>query len=273
MASRAATGRAIAIILAVVLAAGGAFFVWRYAQQADERAMAGAELVDVFVASGGIPQGMTANTAVQQELIEPDQVPRQNLPPNAVGSLEDISGLAALSPIYPGTILVLPQFGDPTLAVTELDIPEDHVAMSLQVTIPPGVAGHVRTGDQIGIIGHMTVEPQTTTVIGPDGEVIVEAVEPGAGEGPVTTSKFVASNIEVLSVGQLVVSQNEQGEETATQQEGGAVLLTLAVRPPVAEQLTYLTLEGQMYFTLLPDDFELPETGGVTIDNVFELIP
>ena len=267
MASRAATGRAIAVILAVFLALAGGFLVWRYAEQADERAMAGAELVDVFVASGGIPQGMTANTAVSQDLIVADQAPRQNVPPQAVASLEDISGLAASAPIYDGAILVLPQFGDPTLVTSDLDIPPDLVAMSLQVTIPQGVSGHVVAGDEIAIIGHLPIESATTTVIGPDGNVIVEAPAE-EDDALVTQTRFVAGNLEVLSVGRRVIVENDQGEETGELEQTEQVLLTLAVAPADAERLAYLTIEGQMWFTLLPDDFVLPETPGATAETV-----
>lgn len=272
MASRAATGRAIAIVLALVLALVGAFLIWRYVSQADQRAFEGAQMVDVFVATDNIPQGMTANTAVSQDLIEADQLPQANLPPSPVASLQDISGLAATGPIFEGTVLLQPQWGDPTLVTSDLDIPPEMVAMSLQVGVPAGVSGHVIPGDEIAIIGHLTIEAPTTQVIGPDGNVIAQAPAEGEQEA-VSQSRFVASNVEVLSVGQRVIVENQEGEETGEIQQTEQVLLTLALTPEDAERLSFTNFEAAMYFTLLPDDFVMPETSGQTADTLFPQSP
>ncbi len=150
MASRAATGRVIAIVVALALALASAFLIWRYVDEADRRAQEGAQLVDVFVAAGDIPQGMTANTAFSQDLITRDQIPQANVPTSPVADLQDISGLAATGPIFAGQVLVLPAWVDPTLTSSDLDIPPDQVAMSIQVGIPQGVSGYIVPGDQIG---------------------------------------------------------------------------------------------------------------------------
>ena len=272
MASRAATGRAVAIIVALLLALVGAFLIWRYVSTADQRAFEGAELVDVFVAAGGIPQGMTANQAVSQDLVDTSQVPRVNLPPDSVVSLEDISGLAATGPIYTGAVLVSPQWGDPTLITSDLDIPPDRIAMSLQVGIPQGVSGHIVVGDEIGIIGHLTIEPQTAAIIGSDGSIVLEDPDDEGAE-EVSQSRFVASNLEVLSVGRRVIVENQDGENQDEIQQTEQVLLTLAVTPEEAERLSFTNFEGQMYFTLLPDDFVMPETTGQTADTLFQPQP
>lgn len=269
MASRAATGRVVAILVALVLALASAFLIWRYVDQADQRAMSGVQLVDVFVAAGDIPQAMTANTAFSQGLIESSQIPQANLPSSPVADLQDISGLAATGPIFTGQVLVLPAWGDPTLTTSDLDIPPDQVAMSLQVGTPQGVSGFIVPGDQIGIIVHLPVDAPNT-VLGPDGSLVVQE-DPDAAEGAVSESRFIVGNIEVLSVGRrVIVTSDQTGEATDELEQTEQVLITVAVSPEVAEKLSYIAIEGQMYFTLLPKDYVLPETPGRTSTNLFQ---
>ncbi len=53
-----------------------------------------------------------------------------------------------------------------------------------------------------------------------------------------------------------------------------SVLLTVAVTPDEAEQLTFATLAGSLYLTLLPEDEREPvDTAGRTADNLFEDAP
>lgn len=265
MASRAATGRAVAIGVALVLALGAVFLLWRYASQADERAFEGAELVDVFVAAESIPQGLSAQSAVSQQLIDRAQIPRANVPPNPVANLQDIDGLAATAPVYEGQILVLANWGDPTLISNDLDIPPDRVAMSLEVDVPNGVSNHIVQGDRIGVIGHLEYEGASTRITDPDGEPIAEA----ESEGRFVVSQYVVGDVEVLSVGRRVVTTDEAGESSDAIQQTEQVLLTVAVTVEDSERLSFVATEGTMYFTLLPDDFVFPNTTpGATGDNV-----
>lgn len=268
MASRAATGRIIAIVVALGLSLGGAFLLWQYVSGVDQRAQEGATLTNVYVAAGGIPQGMTAQTAVQSNLIESDQVPAANVPEGAITQLEQISGLVATAPILPGEIIQSARFDDPTVASATIEVPPDRVAMSIQVPVPEGVAGYLTPGDRIAIIGHLEVQVGDTPVVSPDGEVLLEA--DGATDQQAPQSRYVASDVQVLGVGQRVIVTDDQGNQGDQVQQSEQVLITVGVSPEDAERLAYMHYQGQMYFTLLPDGLELPDTPGRTADTVFE---
>lgn len=253
---------------ALILSLGGAFLLWRYVAGADQRAQEGAVLTDVYVATGGIPQGMTAQTAVQNDLIVLDQVAADNVPEGAIVQLEQISGLVATAPILPGEVIQVARFGDPTLASATIEVPSDRVGMSIQVDIPEGVAGYLTPGDAIAVIGHLEVALVDTTFVGPDGQVILEAdVE---DDQPTAQSKFIATDVEVLGVGRRVIVTDEAGNEADQVQQTEQVLLTIAVTPEDAERLAYMHYQGEMYFTLLPEGFVMPDTPGRTADSVFE---
>lgn len=266
MASRAATGRAIAIIVGLVLAIVAAFLLWRYVSAADQRAQEGAELVDVFVAIQGIPEGTTAQTAVANQLIELDQVPSVNRPDSAITTLEEIFGLAAIAPIQDGAILQAEMFGDPTIADADFDLVEGQVAISLQVGIPEGVSGFLNQGDRVGVIAHIDAQPATADVVpGPDGGVVAATQQP---EIDITTSKYLTDG-DVLAIGQRVITTDAEGNQADQVDQTGQVLVTLAVTPEAAEQLVFANNEGIMHFTLLPEGGELGDTPGTTYDTLF----
>lgn len=268
MASRVATARTVAIVAGLVLALVAAVLLWRYVRAADQRALEGATIVDVFVATAGIAEGTTTQTAVQQDLIEVDQVPNDVRPPGAVTNIEDLNGLAAAAPIQPGAILQLGMFADPTELATQFrELREGEVAISLQVGIPEGVAGNLSQGDQVAIITHIDAQLATTTVTtGPDGGVIEATEQP---EVSVTTSQYL-TDAEILSVGQRVATTTAEGETAPqNQQDTGSTLVTLAVTLEDAERLVFANNEGIFHFTLLPEGAELGDTPGVTFDSLF----
>lgn len=267
MARLPGAGRTIAIIAALILAGAAVFFIYRYVQDIEDEVRADQELVEVYVASDTIPQGTRAENAIAQNLIEVDELPQGNRPAGAITQLEQISGLAAASDILPGEVIIQARFADPASQAVEFEIPEGLQAISLEVEIPPGVAGFVQPGDGISVIAHIDVPDAVEPVIGPDG-TLVEPAEPvdGAEE---TRSQFIVQGVEVLAVGRRVLVTNEQGEEQDAVTQTESVLATVAVTDQQAEQLVFAINEGSLYFTLLPEDYEPGDTPGRTFDNLF----
>lgn len=252
-------GRAAAIVASLVLAAVATFAIWSYIQGIEDRAMADAEPVEVFVAEQEIPAGITAGQAGEAGLIERSTVPRGNVPDGAIGSLDQISGLVTDAPILPGEVLVRGRWVDPEEAEAGamLEIPEDFEAVSVQVGIPPGVAGFVRPGDQVSLI--VTTETPGDTILQEDGTQIEEAGE--------VSTQYLLQGIQVLSVGQRITT--EEGEEDVSE-DGGNVLLTVALEPEDAERLVFAIENASLYFTLLPEDAEPADTPGRSLDNLFD---
>lgn len=266
MASRAVNGRAVAIIVGLVLALVAAFLIWRYVGAADQRAQVDAELVDVYVATGSIPEGLTAQNANQQGLIEIDEVPTANRPDTAVTNLGDIAGLVSGGTIPAGAFIQTDQWVESTLAGADLDVDEGLVGVSLQVGIPEGLSGYLAPGDDVAIISHIDAQLQTTEVTeGPDGGVITASEVP---EVTVTKSQFVGAG-EVLTIGRRVISQDAEGNQDDSVQQTEQVLATVAVEPAVAERLVFAYNEGLLHFTLLPEGGQLADTNGATFDTLF----
>jgi Flp pilus assembly protein CpaB len=121
------------------------------------------------------------------------------------------------------------------------------------------VAGFVRAGDRVSLVA--TVEPPPTVTVEDDGAV---TEEPGEFR-----SQYLLQGIEVLTVGQLVVTEEgEDGVERPTEQ----VLMTVALEPEDVERAVFAIQnpDAELYFTLLPEDAEPAETPGRTLADLFE---
>ncbi len=251
-------GRVIAIVLAIVLAGFATYAIYTYVQGLEQRAFEDAELVEVFIAQEEIPAGMSASAAGEAGLIERGSIPQRNVPDGAITSLDQIDGLVADAPVLANEVLSRGRWADPDEVDTaRLDIPEDFEAISVQVSIPPGVAGFIEAGDQVSLIA--TTEAPVETEIEEDGTVI----EPE----PEFRTQYLLQDIQVLAAGQRVVT--EEGEQDVQESEG-QVLLTLALEPDDAERLVLAIETARIYFTLLPEDAEPQDTPGRTLDDLFD---
>jgi pilus assembly protein CpaB len=249
-----AAGKTLAAILAIALAAAATVAIYLYIQGVEQRAFEDAELVEVFVAQGPIESGTTAEQASEAGLITQDTAPRVNVPDGAVTRLDQIEGLFAVERILTGEIILLDRWGATEEVAIEFEIPEGSEAISVEVAIPPGVAGFVRTGRQVSLIA--TVELPGPTTTDEEGNVVTEPEE--------IRSQYLLQNIEVLAVGQRQVQTDDPEAPDAS------VLLTLALEPEDAERLAFAAENASLYFTLLPDDAEPAETPGRTFEDLFD---
>lgn len=239
--------RTIALVVAIALAALAAVALVSYVGNIEERELAEQEPVTVFRAKLTIPAGTSAADAESQGLIETATVAKAIVPATAITSLTDISGKVASVTIPPSEVLILDRWVAPGQAGSSLTIPQNRVALTIEVGIPPGVAGFIRTGDSISII----------------------ATAPGGQNGQ-NRSQFIVQDIEVLATGRRVITvtqEGSQGESTETPVD--RVLLTLAVTPTQAERIVFGQSTGQLYFTLLPPNFRPGNTSGRTVNNLF----
>lgn len=245
--------RTTGLVASVVLAALASLALISYMNGVESRAFAGAETLEVWVASADIPAGTSAEQAKANGQLATTRLPRKALATGAIGSLAQIAGKVAAVNIVRGEQILTSRFVERGTGGAGLVIPKGRQAMSLEVESPPGVAGFVHAGSHINVLAHVDI-------VGANGS----AVEP--------QTQFVIQNIEVLAVGTRVVEAADDGAraEAGRQQElSDSVLLTLAVTPNEAEKLGFAILEGEIYITLLPDDAAPAKTSGRNRRNEF----
>jgi pilus assembly protein CpaB len=255
--------RAIAIVVAIILAIVATIALVSYIRGIEQEALRDVEAVEVFVARESIPEGMSGDEASEEGLIERETVPRTLVPEGAITSLEEVQGRVANTTVLQGEVISRGRFVAPGEVRALLPIPEDRQAMSFEVGIPPGVAGFVSAGDTISIVAELESEPPEE-IVDEEGEVVEIA------EGDVRV-QYLVQNAFVLNVGRRVVRTTDEEAVDEVQRDENVVLVTVAVEPNDAEKLTYGILNGTLWLTLLPED-DLPSvaTPGRTIENVFD---
>lgn len=255
--------RAIAVGVAVLLAAVATFALFSYVRGVEADVAEANESVQAYVAKDVIAQGTTGEDAVSSGLIVSEGIPRRLLAEGAVSSLDQISGRVASADVLPGEQIIAGRFVMPDDLSTELlNIPEDRQAMSIEVDVPSGVSQFIQRGSRVSLIAELAA---------PSGSGAAPAEGQPAAADPQENvrAQYLLQNLEVLAVGQRLVTTTTGEGEDQVQQTQDRVLLTLAVSPEDAEKLTLAIFEGQVYFTLLPPDQEPVETSGQTLDTIF----
>ena len=142
--------RTILLITALVVAALGTALVFLYVRSADDRALAGQEQVQVLFATQQIPVGQSAETASTNGSLELRTVAANSVAEGALSDIDPIANEVALTTIFPGQQIVSAAFGDVT-GVSAIPIPDDKMALSLQLGDPERVAGFLGAGSEVAV--------------------------------------------------------------------------------------------------------------------------
>ena len=142
--------RSVLLAVAVVIALLGTALIVLYVQGIDKRATEGQEMVEVLAATATIEPGEYVAAAMEAGKFEKRQVRRDDMVDGALSSTGSISDLVALGTIYPGEQIIAPKFGSLSDA-DGLVIPDDKLAMSVELTDPARVAGFVNPGSDVAI--------------------------------------------------------------------------------------------------------------------------
>ena len=144
--------RIIGIVLALVLALGGAFVLTGYVSTADSRALAGTKLVPVYVAKQTIPLN-TAGDDVQRYLAV-KQLPAVAALPGLVTDLASLKGLKSNATIEQGEQLISARWSRTAAATSSstFQMRPDMEAVTLALPIEQAVGGQLKAGDTVGVV-------------------------------------------------------------------------------------------------------------------------
>jgi pilus assembly protein CpaB len=248
--------RSVLLIVAVLIALAGTAMIVLYVQGIDERATEGQELVEVLVATEALEVGESVEAAQEAGKFDTREVRRTDVVDGALSSTSAISDLVATGPIYPGEQLIAKKFG--TLGDTQsLVIPEDMMAVSIELTDFERVAGFVNPGNEVAVFA---------TVLSP------VALLPNDTERKLPSyTRIVLTRNLVLGVGTTsVTSRTTQGEdgETATE-EVARTILTIAVTQEQAEKLIQADRTSELNFALLTDESQSADNEGADLRDVY----
>lgn len=249
--------RSMLLIVAVLIAAVGTAMIVLYVKGIDDRAAEGQELVEVLTATSVIEAGETVTAAQEAGKFEAKKVRRDDMVVGALDSTEPISDLVALGTVYPGEQIISDRFG--TLAnVENLVIPDDKMAVSVELSDFERVAGFVNPGSEVAIFGTAAAPVQRL----PDGtERTLSSV-----------SRVILARVPVIGVGTTSVTSR-----TTTDEEGAQVteavprtILTVAVTQEEAEKLVLADRTTDLTFALLGGETKSEDEAGV---NPVDILP
>jgi len=228
--------RMIAVVAAAVLAAAGVLFLVKWAQDADERAYAGAQRETVVQVTESVPAGR--KIADLGSAFEETQLPVDAIPDGAVTDLTDVASLSTLVKLEPGEVLLESRLGRPGEKTgTSTAVPAGMQEISVAVDAQHGVGGVVKAGDVVGVI---------------------VSFEPKDQEAPQFTD-FAMQNVLVTRV---------QGGVTAENKDVTKTMVTLAVKTLDAEKIAHSVEWGRVWLTLQNADTDRSGAKIITAEDV-----
>jgi pilus assembly protein CpaB len=242
--------RRILVVAAAIVAALGAVLVFLYVRGADARAEDRFETTDVLVATQPIQVGETIDAASAAGKVAKKAVTNDSLVPGYQVDLAALTGQVALTPIYPDEQILASKFGKSVAPVSTLQIPDDKIAISVNLTDPARVAGFVNPGSEVAIF--------------------LNGVDLKAGK-PFT--QLLLPKVTVIGVGSTTpvstTTTDQSGAQTTEQLP--RTLLTLAVSQDEAQKVLFSQGNGELAFGLLPTDGKASVKTGVRtdFDNLF----
>jgi pilus assembly protein CpaB len=248
--------RSVLLLVAALIALAGTAMIVLYVQGIDARATKDQELIEVLVATETIETGESVAEAQEAGKIDTAEIRRADVVDGSLSSTSSISDLVAIGAIYPGEQLIAKKFG--SLGDTQtLVIPDDMMAVSVELTDFERVAGFVNPGNEVAVFA-TALDPMRLL---PDGK------EQRLG----SYTRIVLTRSLVLGVGTTsVTSRTTQGEDGGTETEEVArTILSIAVTQEQAEKLFQADRTSELNFALLTDDSASADNEGAYLRDVY----
>lgn len=245
------------LLTALVVALLGTAAVFSYVSKVERDTLAGAEPVDVLVAAERLPSGTTGAAVAKAQLVELVPMPRRSVPEGALTSLNGIGAQSLVSDVFAGEVLLRAKFADQTARTGALVIPQDELAVSVELGDPQRVAGFVVPGAEVAVF------------------VTVEAPSGGApgGAAPADTgyTRLLLPRTSVIAVGPATLrpADRKDDDEDAV----AKAVLTLALSQAEAERLVHGAQTGELYLGLLSSTSKTGPGNGVTTTTLFAQEP
>lgn len=256
------------LIGAVLLVALGTFALVKYVSTAEDRALAGEELVDVLVLNADVPAG-TAATELQQYL-RVESVPVKVQTAGALASLGEAEGMVTSVDLVAGEQLAVSRL----VGATEFNALQARVGRGggsvsvpeglLEITIPldpiRAVGGSVRPGDLVGLIASFA--DFQGEAVGPDGQPVA-----GNNVSGFLLHKLLVTNVQ--GAPPAAAAAQEGAAPDGAPPPTGQLYVTLATDAAGAERIVYASKNGDIWLAVEPAEADESGTSVQTADRIF----
>jgi pilus assembly protein CpaB len=268
--------KALAAVTAVLLALLSTAALVRYVQGAEERAVAGEELVEVLVATGDIKAGTP--TAEMAERVSLATVQVKVRPDDAVTTFTQIDGLVAAVDLVKGEQLLTTRFVNPGAfqgaRSSSVRLPEGANEVTFKLSPERALGGQLRPGDIVTVLA--SFEPLDSQASGSSA-----AASPGGGPtatdsgGTVEQKSPNTANVLLNDIMVVRIQFPDDAEASDKEKNGVGVaptqdlLVTLAVDQPSLGRAVFAAEFGRVWLSYEPAKADSTKNSIVTRDNVY----
>ncbi|KRC66267.1 hypothetical protein ASE12_16785 [Aeromicrobium sp. Root236] len=173
--------RAIAALVAAVLAVVGIVLLIGYANGANERAFNDAKLVEVLQ----VDEPIAANTNADElgGKVETVKLPQSAIAQGAIKSLSEVKGMSTTTDLEPGEQVLLSRFstgGEAKQETAKGDVPKGMQELAIPLSSARAVSDVLKVGDKVGVVGsYQTKEGDGVTQMIRNQVVITKITGPG----------------------------------------------------------------------------------------------
>lgn len=274
----------IGFALAVILAVAGTIALVAYVRSAKDAAIAGEQLVPVYVVSKAVAKGTPVSELATS--VELTDVPQRLVVTGAVTDLTllDQGDVTAIA-LQPGEQLLADRLVDPQTLV-RVTVPAGMQEITIELSPERAVGGELVPGDTVGALfsfdtyGAVAADPAATVGDTNDGTADDEAMR-GTSTTHLTLHKVLVTAVQ-LSRSDLERTATAPGDPvgsptvadpTASEAPGDRVLVTLAVTAPQAEQFAFAAEFGRIWLTAEGPAASEDGTRILTYDGVYVAAP
>lgn len=247
----------IGVVTALVLALVGTVALVAYVSTAEDRALEGEELVEVYVVTQRIPAG-TAGADIES-FVTIEQIPVKVQADGAVGNLPSIASRVAAVDLLPGEQLLDTRFvapADVNDRAAGVVVPDDLVEITIQLDPARAVGGLVEPGQEVAVFASFEPFDLAPAVVTVDGEEVAlpdaVAVEV-EGKTPNSTDTILRQVLvtAVQEAPDRTFSADDDEEVSRVETAPTAdLLVTLAVTPADAERIVFTAEFGFVWLAL-----------------------
>lgn len=267
--------RIVGVVLAVLLAVIGTGVLVAYVNTAEQRALAGEELVDVLVVTQATARGTSPTELADRVRVE--QVPVKIRSDGAVDDLDDIDAeLVTAVGLVPGEQVLRQRF---TVAdqLARVEVPPGLLQVTVAIDPQRSLGGNVRAGQTVAVVASFTGSSSDEE---DEDEVAEGTSSPTAHEDTthVILHKVLVTHVQLTarSTATTPGASQDADEESADADTSpglappGELLVTLAVDAPSVERVVFAAEHGSVWLSAEPE--EAPEAGTriQTRDRIFE---
>ena len=246
---------------------------------------------------------LQAGTRLERGHLETRSINANAALPGHFSAPEDLVGQVLTVQRMPDDQITAAMVGDEALSAIAATLPADHAAVAVAIDQATGLAGTIRVGDRVGVVGILDVEqaglgelfekePQAPTEMTPpqggqEGEAEEEIETP---RNPSSLARVVLTDLKVLVVPYTFRYEevNPVGSEdavfslartTSRQQEESVVVLAVPIAPVEVvegvwmsplEVMALLNAKGTIHLFLESLHPDIPHTAGVQADDLLE---